>query len=79
MDVGRYEMGPLLGRGGMARVYRARDTRLGREVAVKMLDPALAHDPVARRRFLAEARAAGGLNHPGVVTVHDHDEAEVDG
>ncbi|GCD95024.1 protein kinase domain-containing protein [Embleya hyalina] len=79
MEVGRYVLGPLLGRGGMARVYRARDTRLGRSVAVKLLAPELAHDPVVRRRFLTEARAAAGLNHPGIVIVHDHDEVDVAG
>ncbi|MFI1384173.1 protein kinase [Embleya sp. NPDC020886] len=74
--IGRYELGPLLGRGGMALVHRARDTRLGRDVAVKLLAPELAHDPVVRRRFLTEARAAAALNHPGIVIVHDQDEID---
>ncbi|WP_335973293.1 ABC transporter substrate-binding protein [Streptomyces sp. CA2R106] len=71
---GRYELAELLGSGGMARVHRARDTRMGRIVAIKTLMPELALDPDARRRFAREAHAAGGLNHPGIVTVHDQDE-----
>jgi ABC-type transport system substrate-binding protein len=71
---GRYELAELLGSGGMARVQRARDTRMGRTVAIKTLLPELAGDPDARRRFAREARAAGALNHPGIVTVHDQDE-----
>ncbi|MGW1993986.1 protein kinase domain-containing protein [Embleya sp. NPDC001921] len=78
-EIGRYVLGPLLGRGGMALVRQAQDTRLGRAVAVKLLAPELAHDPVVRRRFLTEARAAAGLNHPGIVIVHDHDEFEHEG
>jgi ABC-type amino acid transport substrate-binding protein/tRNA A-37 threonylcarbamoyl transferase component Bud32 len=79
MEVGRYQLGPLLGRGAMAEVYEALDTRLGRPVAVKLLAPELAHDPAVRRRFLIEARAAAKLNHPGIVTVHDHDQVLRDG
>ncbi|MEW1862944.1 ABC transporter substrate-binding protein [Streptomyces sp. NPDC088194] len=71
---GRYELAELLGSGGMARVHRARDTRMGRVVAIKTLIPELAQDPDARRRFAREAHAAGVLNHPGIVTVHDQDE-----
>ncbi|MFJ4984856.1 ABC transporter substrate-binding protein [Streptomyces sp. NPDC088732] len=71
---GRYEIRALLGSGGMARVHLAYDTRLGRTVALKTLLPELARDPEARRRFAREARAAAGLNHPGIVTVHDQDE-----
>jgi peptide/nickel transport system substrate-binding protein len=73
---GRYELAGLLGSGGMARVHRANDTRMGRPVAVKTLLPELASDPDARRRFAREARAAGALNHPGIVTVHDQDETQ---
>ncbi|MET9217720.1 ABC transporter substrate-binding protein [Streptomyces sp. NPDC003300] len=75
---GRYELAELLGSGGMARVHRARDTRMGRAVAVKTLLPELASDPDARRRFAREAQAAGALNHPGIVTVHDQDEVRTD-
>ena len=71
---GRYELAELLGSGGMARVHRARDTRMGRIVAIKTLMPELALDADARRRFAREAHAAGSLNHPGIVTVHDQDE-----
>jgi peptide/nickel transport system substrate-binding protein len=74
----RYELRALLGSGGMARVHLAYDTRLGRTVAVKTLLPELARDPEARRRFAREARAAAGLNHPGIVTVHDQDEVTTD-
>ncbi|GAB2603521.1 hypothetical protein GCM10027168_40530 [Streptomyces capparidis] len=70
----RYELQEQLGSGGMARVHRARDTRLGRVVAVKTLHRELARDAEARHRFLREARAAASLNHPGIVTVHDQDE-----
>ncbi|MEU4093124.1 ABC transporter substrate-binding protein [Streptomyces sp. NPDC026673] len=78
MFAGRYELRALLGSGGMARVHLAYDTRLGRTVAVKTLLPELARDPEARRRFAREARAAAGLNHPGIVTVHDQDEVTAD-
>ncbi|MFI0942514.1 ABC transporter substrate-binding protein [Streptomyces sp. NPDC021020] len=71
---GRYQLAELLGAGGMARVHRAQDTRMGRTVAVKTLLPDLADNPDARRRFAREAQAAGSLNHPGIVTVHDQDE-----
>jgi tRNA A-37 threonylcarbamoyl transferase component Bud32 len=68
---GRYRMGARLGAGGMAEVFRAEDTRLGREVAVKVLRPELATDPVFRDRFEAEARAAARLSHRNVVAVYD--------
>jgi peptide/nickel transport system substrate-binding protein len=71
---GRYRLAERLGTGGMARVHRAQDTRMGRTVAVKTLLPDLADNPDARRRFAREAQAAGALNHPGIVTVHDQDE-----
>ncbi|MGE2836923.1 serine/threonine-protein kinase [Mycobacterium sp. SMC-4] len=68
---GRYELRGVLGRGGMAEVRDAWDTRLGRPVAVKMLHPAVSAQPDTRRRFMTEARAAALLNHPHVVAVHD--------
>jgi serine/threonine-protein kinase len=69
--LGPYEIVALLGAGGMGEVYRARDTRLGREVALKVL-PQSAHDDADRlRRFDEEARAASALNHPNVLTVYD--------
>lgn len=60
----------------MGEVYRARDTRLGREVALKILPPAFAYDPTRRARFEQEARAAAALNHPNIVGVHDLGEIE---
>jgi serine/threonine protein kinase/Tol biopolymer transport system component len=76
--LGVYEVRSLLGAGGMGEVYRARDTRLGREVAVKILPAAFARDPDRLRRFEQEARAAGALNHPNVLAIYDvgrHDGA----
>jgi len=69
--LGPYEILSLLGAGGMGEVYRARDPRLGREVAVKVLPRAWANDPERQQRFEAEARAAGSINHPNIVTLHD--------
>jgi eukaryotic-like serine/threonine-protein kinase len=68
---GRYEIREMLGRGGMATVYRAHDRRLGRDVAVKMMHAELADDGAARHRFECEARNAAALNHPSIVAVHD--------
>ena len=76
--LGPYEVLSVLGTGGMAEVYRARDTRLNREVALKVVNEALAGDPELVRRFEQEARLAGSLNHPNLVAVHDlglHDGA----
>src|SRR5215475_21666 len=66
----RYVIENELGRGGMARVFAARDIKLGRPVAIKFLAKAI-HDDEELRRFQQEARAAGSLNHPNVLTVHD--------
>ncbi len=71
---GRYELGSPLGRGGMAEVRRARDTRLGRQVAVKLLRVDLAGDPTFQARFRREAQASAGLNHPNIVAVYDTGE-----
>ncbi len=68
---GRYRLVSVLGRGGMATVYRAEDTLLGREVAVKLLDDALSSDAEFVARFEQEARAAARLNHPNIVAVFD--------
>ena len=71
---GRYELGDLLGRGGMAEVHRALDLRLGRPVAVKELRADLANDPTFQARFRREAQSAAGLNHPTIVAVYDTGE-----
>ena len=76
---GRYEIGGLLGRGGMAEVHLGRDARLGRSVAVKMLRPDLARDPSFQARFRREAHSAASLNHPSVVAVYDTGEDEFAG
>jgi eukaryotic-like serine/threonine-protein kinase len=65
-----YEVVALIGAGGMGDVYRARDLRLGRDVALKVLDPLVAFDPEYRRRFENEAKSASGLNHPNIVTIY---------
>ena len=70
----RYELGDLLGRGGMAEVRRAVDQRLGRPVAVKQLRADLATDPTFQARFRREAQSAAGLNHPTIVAVYDTGE-----
>ena len=67
----RYEVVGLLGKGAMGEVYRARDARIGREVAIKVLPSAYSTDPERLRRFDQEARAAGALNHPNVVAIFD--------
>ncbi|GAA3812468.1 Stk1 family PASTA domain-containing Ser/Thr kinase [Streptomyces phyllanthi] len=76
---GRYELGQVLGRGGMAEVYLAMDTRLGRTVAVKTLRADLARDPTFQARFRREAQSAASLNHPAIVAVYDTGEDYIDG
>jgi len=70
-SIGPYEIRGLLGSGGMGEVHLAHDTRLGRDVAIKVLPSAFASDPARLRRFEQEARSASALNHPAIVTVHD--------
>ena len=69
--LGPYEVVLLLGAGGMGEVYRARDGRLGRDVAIKVLHASFSADPDRLRRFEHEARAAGILNHPNITAVYD--------
>ena len=71
---GRYEVGDLIGRGGMAEVHRAYDTRLGRDVAVKILRSDHARDASFLHRFRREAQSVAGLNHPSIVAVYDSGE-----
>ena len=70
----RYEIGEVIGRGGMAEVHEGRDLRLGRRVAVKILRPDLARDPTFQARFRREAQSAAALNHPNIVAVYDTGE-----
>ncbi len=71
---GRYEVGELIGRGGMAEVHRGHDTRLDRDVAIKLLRSDLARDPNFLTRFRREAQAAGGLSHAEIVAIYDSGE-----
>jgi serine/threonine protein kinase len=70
-QLGSYQILSLLGAGGMGVVYRARDTRLNRSVAIKVLPADKVSDPERKRRFIQEARAASALNHPNIITIHD--------
>jgi len=74
--LGPYEILAPIGAGGMGEVYRAKDPRLGREVAIKVLPPSFAHDADRLKRFEQEARAAGILNHPNITAVHDIGSAD---
>src|SRR6266446_2438550 len=76
--LGPYEIVASLGAGGMGEVYRAHDTVLGREVAIKILPPVFSRDVDRLRRFEQEARAAAALNHPNILSIHQlgvHDGA----
>jgi serine/threonine protein kinase len=74
--LGPYEILAPLGVGGMGEVYRARDRRLDRDVAVKVIAPAIAADPDRLRRFLQEAQSAGALSHPNILAIHDIGERQ---
>src|SRR5262245_46968254 len=71
MRLGPYEIVAPLGTGGMVEVYRAKDTRLDRTVAIKVLPSHLSSNPDLRQRFEREARAISSLNHPHICTLHD--------
>ena len=71
-------MADLLGRGGMGEVYRARDTKLDRDVAIKILPDAFAHDTERLARFTREAKTLASLNHPNIAAIYGLEEGEVD-
>ncbi len=77
--VDRYELGKVIGRGGMAEVHLGRDLRLGRTVAIKILRADLARDPAFQARFRREAQSAASLNHPAIVAVYDTGEEVING
>src|SRR6266849_6346376 len=69
--LGPYEILAALGAGGMGEVYRVRDTRLGRDVALKILPAEFSGDPVRKQRFEREAKTISSLNHPNICVLHD--------
>src|SRR3979411_82778 len=69
--ISHYEILEKLGAGGMGEIYKARDPRLNRTVAIKVLPAGSAGDPDRKRRFVQEAQAASGLNPPNIITIHD--------
>ena len=73
--LGPYEVTARLGAGGMGEVYRARDTRLNRDVALKVLPPAFAVDPVRLARLTREAQLLASLNHPNIASIHGLEDA----
>src|SRR5262245_39735076 len=77
--LGPYEVTGLIGRGGMGEVYRARDSRLGREVALKILPEVFAHDPDRLARFRREAQVLASLNHPNIGAIYGFEEGEAGG
>ena len=75
LRIGPYEITGTLGAGGMGEVYRARDTKLVRDVAIKVLPEAFAQDPERVARFAREARTLASLNHPNIAQIHGLEEA----
>src|SRR6266568_5761521 len=75
-QLGPYKIISLIGSGGMGEVYRAHDTRLLRDVALKVLPPSFTNDPERLRRFEQEARAVAALNHPNIVSIYDVGNAD---
>jgi eukaryotic-like serine/threonine-protein kinase len=75
-SIGHYRIASKIGAGGMGEVYRATDTKLGRDVALKMLPAEMARDPERLARFQREARAVAAFNHPHIVTIFSVEEAE---
>ncbi|MBA3320057.1 MAG: protein kinase [Pyrinomonadaceae bacterium] len=71
-----YRVIDKIGQGGMGRIYKAEDTKLGRRVAIKLLPEEATRDAKAKLRLLREARSASALNHPSIVTIHAIDDAE---
>jgi serine/threonine protein kinase len=74
--LGPYDILSTIGAGAMGVVYKARDTRLGRDVAIKVLPPVFARDPDRLARFEREARAVAAINHPNILSVHDIGSAD---
>src|SRR5215510_10374680 len=74
--LGRYEIRSKIGEGGMGEVYRARDNKINRDVAIKILPPEFSENPERLNRFEQEAQAAGALNHPNILAVYDVDKHE---
>src|SRR5712691_7638011 len=74
--LGPYEIRSAIGAGGMGEVYRARDTKLGRDVAIKVLPEEFAHDPERLSRFQREAKMLAALNHPNIATIHGLDQSD---
>ena len=75
-QLGPHHLVSLVGAGGMGDVYRAHDSKLGRDVAIKVLKHDVIGDPDRKRRFVQEARTASALNHPNIVTIHDIDQED---
>src|ERR1700752_354794 len=75
VKIGPYEVAAPLGAGGMGEVYRARDTKLGRDVALKVLPEALAHDAQRMARFQREAQLLASLNHPNIAAIYGLEDA----